>query len=499
MSNAPIAPADGYARFFWLWLALRTAIWLAVAVLTLPNAPLDLVEWLAWGHQFAWGYPKHPPLPAWAAALVASLHPGAVWGIYVFSYLLTAICLWTAWRVGRDLLPPREALLAALALDGLTYLSAEPAEFSNNIALNAAWALTVLYFSRAVRTGLTRWWLALGVTVGLGLLCKYTLAVLVAPLAGYLAWHSDGRRHLRRSGPYLAAAIAGLLFAPHALWVVRHDFLTLGYAANRASSAASVPRLSCPALFAVGQLVRLAPLLLILAPLLRRAGGHPAPGRGLLHWAVLGPVALMLGLSAATGQQLRDIWGSPLWTFAGVWLLAVAGADRPRHWRLAVALWALVSCTLVTARVATNVAGPYVLGRPSRAHYPGRALAEEVGRRWAARCDRPFAVVAGEGWRAGNLCCYSPHRPVIYSSGAMGYFVFLPDHSPWTSDADLVARGGVLVWDAAQLGDALPPPARARFPMAEEQPALLLPYQTGAPVPADRVGVAFVWPRGGPS
>jgi hypothetical protein len=230
----------------------------------------------------------------------------------------------------------------------------------------------------------------------------------------------------------------------------------------------------------------------------RRRGEEPlAADRAVLHWAVLGPVALLLALSAATGCQLRDIYASPLWTFTGVWALVMAGAPAPERLRWCRCTWAAVAGGVLTFCVVKNGALPYLTHRPSRVQFPGRRLAAEVGRRWYARCTRPYPIVAGEPWRAGNVCCFSPHRPVIYSSGCMGFLVFEPKHSPWTGDADLAARGGVLLWDADQLGDTVPGMIRARFPTAEGQTPIVLPYQTGAAVDPLRVGVAFVWPPAG--
>ena len=54
-------------RILWIWLASRTAFWTLLAS-TQPNGTFDLMEWLAWGHQWQLGYPKHPPFPAWLAA-----------------------------------------------------------------------------------------------------------------------------------------------------------------------------------------------------------------------------------------------------------------------------------------------------------------------------------------------------------------------------------------------------------------------------------------------
>ena len=83
-----------------------------------------------------------------------------------------------------------------------------------------------------------------------------------------------------------------------------------------------------------------------------------------------------------------------------------------------------------------------------------------------------------------DQCSY---RPVLYSSGSMGYLVLEPGHCPWTDDADLNARGGVVVWDYEQLGDTAIEYLRSRFPRAELQPPVVLPAHTRAKLwPRDR-------------
>jgi hypothetical protein len=154
----------------------------------------------------------------------------------------------------------------------------------------------------------------------------------------------------------------------------------------------------------------------------------------------------------------------------------------------------MVATGMLAFSAVKNVGWSYLTHKPTRILFPGRYLADEVARRWHTRCKAPLPIAAGEGWLAGNICVHSSQQPIIYSSGAMGYFVFEPVDSPWTSDVDFATRGGVLLWDADQLGAALPGVVRARFPAAETQPPILLTYQTGADVRPFRAGVAFVWP-----
>src|SRR5262249_10238938 len=155
-----------------------------------------------------------------------------------------------AWRLGCAIATPRRALLATLALDGLIFFTYDTAEFSNNVVLNTTWALTVLCFFHAARTRQWRWWLLTGIVIGLGLLCKYTLAVLVLPLVLLLLWRRDplpptplpivgerGRGEGRvLSGVALMSAAAFVVFVPHLVWMVRHDFITITYGLDRSAS-----------------------------------------------------------------------------------------------------------------------------------------------------------------------------------------------------------------------------------------------------------------------
>jgi hypothetical protein len=208
---------------------------------------------------------------------------------------------------------------------------------------------------------------------------------------------------------------------------------------------------------------------------------------------------VLLVLTITAGTLLREIWGSPLWTFVGVWLLVRFGRpEAEMNWRWAAWRWAVVAALLVAFTVGKQLAGPHLTGKAERPHFPGRQLAAEVNRLWAERYGGLPPIIGGEAWRAGNVACYSPHRPVVYTTGVMGHLVMDPEYSPWTSDAEVNARGGVIVWDADVISAERLAAIAARFPRFEVLPVIELPQQTGANVPPTRVGVGFVPPAANP-
>jgi hypothetical protein len=502
LAPAPLSAVARIELFLAVWLVVRAVVWTVAVVASHHNPPLDLAEWLSWGGTWEWGYPKHPPVPAWLADLAARLSPGDVWGVYLLGYAASSLTMLAAYRLGREYLSPPLALVAALSLDGLKYLTNNPAEYGNNVLLNLAWAWLVVCSHRALATGRTRWWLAVGGVTGLGVLCKYTIGLAVLAVLAFVLFDRRHRAIFRTPGPYLAAAVAAVIVLPHALWLVKNDFITIRYAERRTAEArGALAHVSQPAQFLGTQAAMLAPVAFVLWPLLRRREANPPVeakpvSPSFLHFTVIGPFAALIGLSVLTGCQLRELWGSPLWTPFGVWALATfRGPATPAAVRAALRRWAAVAAVMLAFVVGRQYANPYLYGVGGRTTFPGRELTAEVNRRWAAAYGGAPPVVAGEGWRAGLVCCYSVHRPVLYSRGTMDY-LDLAD-CPWTGDADLNARGGVILWNAAREGDDATAGLRERFPRVAAQPAIVLPFATAANVPPTRVGVAFVPPAQG--
>jgi 4-amino-4-deoxy-L-arabinose transferase-like glycosyltransferase len=108
----------------------------------------------------------------------------------------------------------------------------------------------------------------LGLAVGLAFWAKYSVVVLVIPLALFMVWDRQARKSLFTLGPWLAVALALAVSAPHFIWLVRHDFLTPQLAHARAPAAQDLlDHLRHPAEFRAGQAFFLVPSILIAAPL----------------------------------------------------------------------------------------------------------------------------------------------------------------------------------------------------------------------------------------
>ena len=201
-----------------------------------------------------------------------------------------------------------------------------------------------------------------------------------------------------------------------------------------------------------------------------------------------GRAALDVTLSLATGLKPQSMWGEPMWTFVpAVLCYFAAKAASETTCKLVVRRCAVIGSLLAALVVAKNTALPYLSGKPARVHFPGGELAAVVEERWQHEAGGPLTVVSGAWWAAGNVGLHLDGNVAVYD-------FFRPDWSPWCSDEQLRASGGVIVFDADSfpyLDKELP----RRFPDARVLPEVELPWQTGAAIKPARFRVAIVPPR----
>jgi hypothetical protein len=191
----------------------------------------DELYYLACGRHLAWGYVDHPPLiglVAWAiehtlGTSLLALRLGPAVAAAGAVYLVGALAAELGGRRGAQLLAGLSFLFAPVVLSLFSYLSMNALDL-------LVWSAAFLLFARLLRAGRSRDWLVLGLVLGVGLENKLSVLFLGFGLAvGLLA---SARELLATRGPWLALALAALLFLPHLVWQVQHGAPTLEFMAN---------------------------------------------------------------------------------------------------------------------------------------------------------------------------------------------------------------------------------------------------------------------------
>lgn len=349
-------------------LAIYVAAWVFSHAVSDTNLDPygDMLENFAWSQAATWGTGKHPPLIAWVTGAWFSVMPRHDISYHLLAYINAGIGLLGVWRMARTLGYPDLALPCTLLLSMALPYSTLAVKFNANTVLLALWPWVVVCWASAVqnanRQSRDLWSFAFGIATALALLGKYYSGVLLPGLLVATLLKLEGRAWLRSRGLWVAAIAASGLSTPHLLWVLDHDFVSLGYVAHQGDGQVNT-----------GQLLRfaLSPLLYWFIPWFVVAWAHgvgATPGArfrsflanlvrafyptgigDVLFWLAVLPwlTTLLIGLTGLVTLSLP--WSIPIgFGFPLLWLRNLGNtATAPSQVEIPVARAALVWLTLI--------------------------------------------------------------------------------------------------------------------------------------------------------
>ncbi|WP_432262752.1 glycosyltransferase family 39 protein [Cupriavidus sp. TMH.W2] len=469
-------------------------LWTLLPSLLLKNASLDMIEALAWGHEWQLGYEKDPPLWPWITEAITALSGKSLWPCYLAAQLCIGTVFLATWQLGRRMTTNREALVGALLLEGVYYFNYPTPEFNDIVLQMPFAALFGWLLHRALIDNRLADWCLSGLLAGLGLWTRYSMGAYIAPMAIFVLLHPQARRRLAEPGPWLLVLAALLVFLPHMHWILDSGFISIDYVGRRAPAVAgSADYLAKLLSFMGAQLAAFIPMLALTAMLWRWRSAEPRGQSDLRRFnqayltvLALGPMAFSIGLSAVTQRPPRVMWAAPLVCFVGLFAATtIRPVLTPERLRSFGRAWLVVLLLPALLFVLEQLCRPMIPGREGRTHFPGQQLASAVTSRWNAETGKRLRYVIGDTWHAGNAAFYSGDRPsALFAHGGYRF-------SPWVTHEKLKESGAVLVWDARQEGIGIPPGLAAQFPGAVLQPELSL-YQNAS---VYGIGVAFLYPR----
>lgn len=483
-------------RCFLLFAMCHATLWTVLPALTQPNAPLDTLEMIYWGHEWQPGYYKHPPLPAWLAEFACSFSTNDVWPTYILCQLATLGCFWGAFQVGREMRGNATGLLAVALLEGCYYYNFTTTEFNNNVTSRVWWALTILFVYRGVKRQHLWSWILAGVCLGLGMLSKYDTAILAIVMAAFSVIHSAGRKCWSTPGPAACLIAALVVFSPHVIWLFNNDFPTVSYFLNRSGSEHEWSlHIMLPLKFAAAQAGAVLPMLILAVPLIgfrwkfrKLQSDEDRFNRDFLIWFACGPFILVEVVGLLLGVRIRSMWGTAMWSYAGVALLFFLQLNLNRQTIRQTLIRSTVCAGLVALVFAgRNSALPHVRGKASRIHFPGRELAAEVDQLYHQAAGEHLEIVGGPWWEASNVAFYGKNSASVFAD-------LDESINPWVTDQDMNQRGGVIVWTKFEGDSDYQAGIVRRFPNARFVTPLELEPQTAAELAPVRIGVAIVFP-----
>ena len=311
----------------------------------------------------AWGYVAYPPLTPFVAHLSMQLFDDSLGAFRVPSALAQALATLLAGLVARELGGHRVAQAVAAIAVACAPFSMLAGSMLQYTSLDYLWwVLAAWVLLKLVNGGDRRWWLALGLVIGLGMLTRYTMLICaVGIVVAVLA--TPVRRQLARPWRWAGAALSLLVFAPNAWWQWQHDFVYLDFVSHIHARDVEIGR---TAGFLSGQW---------------RVGANP-----------LTAPLWMAGLAWLAFARGAARWRAPAWLYATA--LALFWLASARDYYLAPAYPMLLAAGAVLLERGIDRLRP----RAARMAWGATALMLGVALATTVAVALPFAPVGSKAW-----------------------------------------------------------------------------------------------------
>ena len=211
---------------FWISLCLR--------IFFLNHRNLQAEEAYYWNYSehLDFGYLDHPPLVAVLIKLSTSL-----FGLSEFSVRFPALLCWgiASFFIYRwsELIYKESGRFALLLLSILPFFFIDSCIITPDMPMLAAWSAGLYFLYRALCLQEAKAWYAAGISIGLGLLAKYSIGLLVLTTGVLMLTNQAQRQWFWRKEPYYAACIAVLLFTPVLYWNSQHHWISFYFQGTR--------------------------------------------------------------------------------------------------------------------------------------------------------------------------------------------------------------------------------------------------------------------------
>ena len=309
----------------------------------------DEFYYLACADHLAAGYVDQPPLSIWVLAGWRAVFGESLAMLRLLPALLGALTVFLtgvlAWRLGGGRIG--QVIAAIAAFTAPVVLGTFHVVSMNSFDL-LLWLAAFLALTRALGSDGTLDWLGLGVVLGLGLLDKISVLWLLAGIGAGIVLTEP--RRLARPGPWLAAAVALALFAPHAFWQLENHWPTLEFMRNATGEKMVA---TSPAAFWEGQLSSMNPANVLvwlpgLAWLVLDRDGR--------RWRAFAIVFVVVALILMSGGRSRASYLAP----AYLALFAAGGVALERWLRGGWRAWARAATVTVVVACGAVIA-PFAL------------------------------------------------------------------------------------------------------------------------------------------
>ncbi len=251
------------------------------------NGPIDLspdeAHYWEWSRRLDLSYYSKGPAIAYLIYLGTHIFGNTVFGIRIMAVVFSTLGSIVLYILGKRAYDEQVGLSSAVLIQIIPLFSAYGILFTIDSPFTFFWILSLFLFWKGISSQNSRengeenkesrisnpksliYWCLLGLSIGFGLLTKYTMAFFYPCAFLVLLTSKEYKKLLLAKEPYIAFIISIMIFSPVIIWNASHDWVTLRHTAGQAHVAEGI-RISVKSFvdFVGSQLGVITPLLFLL-------------------------------------------------------------------------------------------------------------------------------------------------------------------------------------------------------------------------------------------
>ncbi len=470
----------------------------------IQNSPLDLspdeAHYWEWSRRLDLSYYSKGPMIVYLIYLGTSIFGDTVSGIRIMAVIFSALSSILLYSLGKNIYDEKVGISSAILIQVVPLFSTYGIIFTTDSPFIFFWILSLYLFWKAAGRGLRTkdlssesqnsnphissnnpptpplakegkggfemiYWLLLGLSIGLGLLTKYTMALFYLCAFLFFLFSKEDRRLLFTKGPYTVFIISLLVFSPVIVWNANHDWITFKHTAGQTHIEEGI-QISLKSFFEFfgSQFGVITPLLLILMAVSvwrlrkRREGAF-------LFWFSIPVFAFFLLKSMQAKVQAN--WALPGYLSC---IIAFSAFYMRRFYPEARGIKILIATAILLSAIVTAVAHyPSILNLPVKLDPTSRVrgwkdLGAEVTKIYEQMSvTRPVFMFSDKYQVSSELAFYVKGHPVTY---CINLDRRMNQYDLWPGFNNLLKYDAIFV----QIGDnTLPEKVAAAFKKVEKR------------------------------
>ena len=227
---------NSYSHINWRVIAIAiTGFMILLRFLYLGSAELIPDEAYYWNYKqhLDIGYLDHPPMVSWAILLGTTLFGDTEFGVRFFALICGLLTLLFIYKLTLLFFDRTSAYISLLITSTLPFTVATGFLATTDALQVTLWAAILYFFAALIIKQKEKYWLAVGICMGIGLLSKYSILLIALGIFFYIIIDKASRRWWKSPYLYLSVILALAIFSPTIIWNSQNEWSSFLFQTTR--------------------------------------------------------------------------------------------------------------------------------------------------------------------------------------------------------------------------------------------------------------------------